>query len=267
MTHMICERCEAHDVIASECMNQRQTAVATYYGDLRCLVRDGRIDDALKRLEEAPNLGILPADLIVGLLQPFVAWIASFCVTAKLNSDYERRIVQPLSLLLNRLAEHYPELERFRNVDYPMVLFLSSQEFRAEIGLQIVELGLAARAVSSKIVIEAAVPEELCLQLLRYQPRVIGFTAMTEEQIKRVEGRVRSLRKMPEFANLTILLGGIAARYGLETDPELKIVQCRSVMDILRHIGCERDGCVSYSGVFVPKDPNSQRAHAKSTVS
>jgi hypothetical protein len=267
MTHMICELCEARDVIASECMSQRQTAVANYYGDLRCLVRDGRIDDALKRLEEAPNLGILPADLIVGLLQPFVAWIASFWVTAKLNSDYERRIVQPLSLLLNRLAEHYPELERFRNVEYPMVLFLSSQEFSAEIGLQIVELGLAARAVSSKIIVEAAVPEELCLQLLKYQPRVIGFTAMTEEQIKRVEGRVKSLRKMPEFANLTILLGGIATRYGFETDPELRIVQCRSIMDILRHIGSEHDGHVSFSGVFVQKEPNSQRAHLKSTVS
>jgi hypothetical protein len=266
MTHMICECCEAHDVIANESANERHSLIATYYGELRALVREGRIGDAIEKLDFAPSLGIHPADLMVGLLQPFIAWLAGFWVTAKFHPDYEHQVVEPLTLLLDRLASQYPELARYRGVERPTVLILSKTDVSELIGLKIIELGLAARAVSSKVVVEECDFETLRQQLLRYRPLVLGFTATTEEQLLHIEARVAELRRCSELSNLTILVGGLAVRLGVVSDPKLGMIHCRSVMDILRHVGSERDGRVAYSGVFLPVEPPSQRARAKSSA-
>jgi hypothetical protein len=243
-----------------------QTRVASYYGELRALVRDGRIGEAIEQLDQAPSLGIRPSDLMVGLVQPFIAWLAGFWASAQFHPEYERQVVDPLTLLLERLATRYPELGRYRNVEKPAVLFLSTGGSTPAIGLQIVEFGLATRAVSSKVIVQGMGLEAVRQQLLQHQPLTVAFTVSTDEQLMQTEELVVGLRVTPALAKLKFLVGGLVVRQGRVIESKVGLVHCRSALDILRHIDLNEDARLGYPGVFMSTEPTRRRPQVKSTV-
>ncbi|MGC4069581.1 MAG: hypothetical protein QM784_33980 [Polyangiaceae bacterium] len=265
MTHMICERCDSHALAANEPDLAPQREVAAYYGELRTLVREGRIDDATLLLDQAPGLGIVPSDLVAGLVQPLVHWLSGFLSETSLPAilrDYTGK----MAVFLEQLALRYPELERFRNVDSPRVLLVAAAGEFGWVGDLMAELTLAAHAVSSRVVSFDGDVWAILTQIRQCQPQCLGFGVSSEDQLLAIEGLVERLREEPSLLPMMMLVGGLPIRMGLTLDSKLGVHHCRSAMDIVRHLS-QPVSAGKGRGLYLNVDSQRGRANSKPAVS
>jgi hypothetical protein len=265
MTHMICEHCDSHALAANEPDLAPQRVVAAYYGELRTLVRDGRIADATRLLDQAPGLGIVPSDLVAGLVQPLVHWLSGFLSEAS-SPGMLREYTGKIAVFLEQLALRYPDLARFRNVEGPRVLLVAASGEFGWVGDLMVELTLAAHAISSKVIPFDVDAWAILTQIRQYQPQCLGFGVSSEGQLLALEGLVERLREEPSLSPMMMLVGGLPIRMGLTLDARLGVHHCRSAMDIVRHLSPAsgaRTGCGLYRSV----DAQRGRTNSKPAVS
>jgi hypothetical protein len=265
MTHMICERCDSHVLAANEPDLAPQRVVAAYYGELRTLVRDGRIGDATRLLDQAPALGILPSDLVAGLIQPLIHWLSGFLSEAT-SPSMVRDYSQKIAVFLEQLALRYPELDRFRNVDCPRVLLVAAPGDLGWVGDLMAELTLAAYAVSSRVVPFDGDVWAILSQIRQHQPQCLGFGISSEHQVLALESVVERLREEPSLSPIMMLVGGLPIRMGFTIDPKLGVYHCRSAMDIVRHLAQLPGSGTGYQ-VFLGIDALCARADSKPAVS
>ena len=236
MTHMICEHCEAEDVILDECTLCQQRLIAGFYSDLRSLVRERRTSEAIELLGQAPRLKIRCSDLVAGLIQPLLHWLGDLLVCSQVRPEQAEQYIAPISLLLDQLDSRYPDLRHFCGVTNPVVLLHCEPGPIHRVGLRVVELGLAARGVSNTVVTPGFGYRETVELLLRYEPLAVGFTVHSDEQLVQLEQLVADLRDKPVFSKTKFLVGGTTIRLGRTLDAKFGLIHCREAMDILRHL-------------------------------
>jgi hypothetical protein len=223
-------------VIATEGVQVHQAAIAGYYGDLRAMLRERRLDEAMAQLEQAPKLGIRPVDLIEGLVQPLIYRLLGLSPSMPTNFEYERRFVVQVTTLLERLAMTYPELHRYRNIDKPVVLLLSVPSDVSMLGVRVIELGLASRLVTSKVVVQGHGLAEVMEQLQRHAPAIAGFFALSEGQLDQIERLAAGLRANAVLPKFAFLVYEVVTRERCVDDRQCGLIRCRNAMDIVRLI-------------------------------
>lgn len=179
-------------------------------------------------LAESRQLGIMPLDLMVGMLHPLLAKVGDMWSAGRLDVATEHRITSMVQDLVMGLRG--PRGGRGRD-ESPRVFLVNAEGNHHTLGLTMAEIYFAGRGISALTIAPGLPNEEILALVAQHKPEVFGFSiALSSQmaQVREVAGLLRRMRESPKH----LIVGGPAVRLGLSPDPAFGIRVCKNLAEV-----------------------------------
>ena len=236
-----CANCTAAGRTENEEKSVRSEMLRNFYQRLRKSAKDGLLGEASGLLYEGKRLGLVPQDLMMGLLQPMLHEVGELWAHGELHVRQEHRISFAVSALFELFYAEFPEHSARRFAQHPDVLLMVSPSNRHFIGAQLVEYFLVAHDVTTHLVLPGLPPEEIVELACELQPRMIGISISLVSQLT----EIRKVTELLAFAGLHetphICVGGspILAGNKLDSTGRMNVSELRApdqLLQMLKHL-------------------------------
>lgn len=231
ISHGVCPACAPKALTFTRADKHAIQGIRTFFMALQKASRSGAVQDWTPVLAESRRLGIPPLDLMMGMLQPLLVEIGGLWAEGKVTVLAEHRF----SAMVDALASHLRPEAGARDEVPPRLILVSADGNFHTLGVQMAALYFASLGLPHLTTASGLPTEELLGLVRRYQPEVLGFSVALPQQMAQVEEVAARLADLP-FPPPALLVGGPAARQGLDPHPALGIHVCRDLKAMLPYL-------------------------------
>jgi methanogenic corrinoid protein MtbC1 len=231
VTHTICEDCEG-----------REAYLRREPGSLESIRRFlGRLD--LTGTDPAPTpdelvaqgaaLGLAPADLLLGVVQPVLRRIGDRWARAEATVAEEHRVTALCSALIERIASLSPSTAALRQSQQPDLLLVVAEENYHTLGIQILEVLSLLRGIATFTVYPGLPADEIVGLARSLAPRVVAISAALPEHLQPALKVADRLAASPAGMHPLVVIGGLAVRGEGSLPAGAPAVRCRDPRALL----------------------------------
>lgn len=231
VTHTICEACEAREAYLSKEPPSLES-IRRFLGRLG-RVGTGPDPTAAELVAQGAALGLDPADLLLGIVQPVLYQIGDRWARSEATIAEEHRVTALCSALIQLIADADPNVAALRQAQQPEVLLVVAEDNHHTLGIQILEVLLIRNRIST-LTIHPGLPAEETVRLARsFSPRVVAISAALPEQLQPALRVANRLAESTPGKRPLVVVGGLALR-GESSLPEgAPLVRCRDPRALL----------------------------------
>ena len=231
VTHTICEACEAREAYLSKEPASLES-IRRFLGRL-VRVGTGPGPTAAELVAQGVGLGLDPADLLLGIVQPVLHQIGDRWARSEATIAEEHRVTALCSALIQLIADADPSVAALRQARQPEVLLVVAEDNHHTLGIQILEVLLIRNRIST-FTVYPGLPAEETVRLARsLSPRVVAISAALPEQLQPALRVANRLAESPPGKRPLVVVGGLALR-GESSLPEGgPLVRCRDPRALL----------------------------------
>ena len=231
VTHTLCEACEAREAYLSKEPRSLE-AIRRFLGRL-VHVRTGPDPTAAELVAQGAALGLDPADLLLGIVQPVLHQIGDRWARAEATIAEEHQVTALCSALIQLIAEADPNVAALRQAQQPEVLLVVAEDNHHTLGIQILEVLLIRNRIST-FTIYPGLPAEETVRLARsLSPRVVAISAALPEQLQPALRVANRLAESPPGKRPLVVVGGLALRGENSLPAGAPLVPCRDPRTLL----------------------------------
>ncbi|MCK6547741.1 B12-binding domain-containing protein [Myxococcota bacterium] len=229
MTHGMCERCEAADMFDDPRAIDRLAPLRTYYHELRALAGSGRSVSPHALLRRGLALGVEPADLAVGMLQPLLHEVGDRWYRGELTVAQEHHVTAMVAAMFELFYVERPELGRLRQVLSPHVLLLAADGNSHELGLKLIQLLLVSRGFGTYLVSPGLPVRESVALTRAIGPKILGISVSLERQLPAAYAIARELARFASDERPVVCVGGGPILRGVDVDRSTGLIPIANV--------------------------------------
>lgn len=215
VTHSICAPCDARGGMTDREAIRRVRPIAEFFVDLARAAASGSPLPSSELLNRADELGISPADLLVGLIGPALYEIGQEWAAARVTVAAEHRfsatVEEVVAVLRSRAAAPEP-----RCCD---VLLVNAPGNVHTLGVRIGELYAQTHGIDVVAVTPGIPVAEIAALAARLQPRVIGISASMVDHLPALNELAEVLEADRSGEGPRLVLGGRVVKERLIRKP------------------------------------------------
>lgn len=231
VTHTICEPCEAREAYLSSEPTSLE-AIRRFLGRLS-RVGTGPGPTAAELVAQGAALGLDPADLLLGVVQPVLHQIGDRWARSEATIAEEHRVTALCSALIQLIAEADPSIAALRQARQPEVLLVAAEDNHHTLGIQILEVLLIRNRISTFTIYPGLPPEETVRLARSLSPPVVAISAALPEQLKPALQVADHLAESPPGRRPLVVVGGLALRGENRPPAGGPLVPCRDPRALL----------------------------------
>ena len=231
ISHGVCEACAPKVLTFSRADKEALQGLRQFFIALQRAVRDPAPLPFGAILAESRRLAVPPLDLMMGVFQPLLEEVGALWASGQLTVAMEHRFTAMVSDWVTSHRAASAEGSWVQPGQPRLILMNAEGNFHV-LGLQMAQCYFTALGIPAMTIVPGLPLPEILALLDQHRPQVLGFSVALPHQVKQVlevADRVQALAVPPAH----ILVGGPAARQGLEVAPGLGIQVCRELADIL----------------------------------
>lgn len=236
MTHLICEPCEAREAIADDSVLSEQHLVASYYTELRALVRHRLFVEASVLVARAPSLKIRASDLVVGLLQPLVQVLSSSDLRGLAGSGRLSFGPSPIERLIEQVLRSYPELQERQTRMQPDAWLVCFPGETVQLASRLLSLGLSSRQVATHVCQVTRDARGLPEGMAGRAAPVWVFALTSVDALERLASFGFEIKPREVYPGEVLFAIGKTAEPCTMAGEKLTLTLCRDAMEALRCI-------------------------------
>ncbi len=222
LTHGICTSCRASLQTSAPPSPKSIQPIQAFYNDLWTRAHKGETLNASSIHARATALGIAPADLLIGAIQPLLYRIGQAWQDQELTEREEKKFSLMVSDLLDILTKE--ELDRSSSgarTSPPDILLGGTSGNHHLFGPQFMLLALSKRGVSCSLVAAHGSGDSAWTEAIaKDKPRLLGISVSMHDQLFDVTSLIRTLLAAHPLYTGRIVLGGLGSQ-GVSLPPEL----------------------------------------------
>ena len=231
ISHGLCQACAPKFLTFSLADKQGLQGLSQFFVSLQKAARDPAPLPFGAILAESRRLAVPPLDLMMGVFQPLLDEVGALWAAGQLTVAMEHRFT---ALVNDWVATHRADTAEGPRVQpgRPRLILLNAEGNFHVLGLQMAECYCASVGIPALTIMPGLPLSEILDLVDQHRPQVLGFSVALADQMTQVlevADRVKALAVPPQH----ILVGGAAARQGLEVAPGLGIQVCRALTDML----------------------------------
>jgi methanogenic corrinoid protein MtbC1 len=231
VTHTLCEACEARDAYLSEEPASLES-IRHFLGRLSH-IGTGPGPSAAELVAQGAALGLDPADLLLGIVQPVLHRIGDRWARSEATISEEHRVTALCSALIQLIADADPNVAALRQAQRPEVLLVVAEDNHHTLGIQILEVLLIRNRIST-FTIYPGLPTDETVRLARsLSPRVVAISAALPEQLQPALRVANRLAESPPDKRPLVVVGGLALRGESSLPAGAPMVPCRDPRTLL----------------------------------
>jgi len=231
VTHTLCEDCEARDAYLSE-EPAALESIRHFLGRLSH-IGTGPGPSAAELVAQGAALGLDPADLLLGIVQPVLHRIGDRWARSEATVAEEHRVTALCSALIQLIADVDPNVAALRQAQRPEVLLVVAEDNHHTLGIQILEVLLIRNRIST-FTIYPGLPTDETVRLARsLSPRVVAISAALPEQLQPALRVANRLAESPPGERPLVVVGGLALRGESSLPAGAPMVSCRDPRALL----------------------------------
>jgi len=231
VTHTICEPCEAREAYLSSEPTSLE-AIRRFLGRLS-RVGTGPGPTAAELVAQGAALGLDPADLLLGVVQPVLHQIGDRWARSEATIAEEHRVTALCSALIQLISEADPGVAALRQAQQPEVLLVAAEDNHHTLGIQILEVLLIRNRISTFTIYPGLPPEETVRLARSLSPPVVAISAALPEQLKPAMQVADHLAESPPGRRPLVVVGGLALRGENRPPAGGPLVPCRDPRALL----------------------------------
>jgi methanogenic corrinoid protein MtbC1 len=231
VTHTLCEDCEARDAYLREEPASLES-IRHFLGRLSH-TGTGPGPSAAELVAQGAALGLDPADLLLGIVQPVLHRIGDRWARSEATVAEEHRVTALCSALIQLIADADPNVAALRQAQRPEVLLVVAEDNHHTLGIQILEVLLIRNRIST-FTIYPGLPTDETVRLARsLSPRVVAISAALPEQLQPALRVANRLAESPPDERPLVVVGGLALRGESSLPAGAPMVPCRDPRALL----------------------------------
>jgi methanogenic corrinoid protein MtbC1 len=232
LTHGLCESCTVKGVHKDASEVARLRPLAVFFSQLRAEVRAGITSDPADWVRKALALGIKPADLLLGMLQPALYEIGDQWAKGEATVATEHAFSAFAEKAYAAVFAQYPELAGNSQAKAPDILLANVDGNYHTLGIKFLEIALLAEGLKTFTVLPGLPGPEVLALVKTLAPGALGLSVSMPEHLKAAEGIAAELLKLPEGDRPLLLLGGGIVKKARVLPKALEAHVCGSILDI-----------------------------------
>lgn len=225
VTHTICEACVAREAYLSKEPASLES-IRRFFGRL-VRVGSGPVPTAAELVAQGAALGLDPADLLLGIVQPVLYQIGDRWARAEATIAEEHRVTALCSALIQLIADADPNVAALRQAQQPEVLLVVAEDNHHTVGIQILEVLLIRHRISTFTIYPGLPAEETVRLAHSLSPRVVAISAALPEQLQPALLVANRLAESPPNKRPLVVVGGLALRGENSLPADAPLVACR----------------------------------------
>lgn len=210
LTHTLCDACREADAALNDGLVERVKPIQRYFAKVARAGAEGASATAL--LDEGLSLGLPPADLLMGVLQPVLYQMGARWSDADACVHEEHRLTGVCATMLQLLTERQPGWAGLRQAHAPQVLLVNAEDNFHTLGVQIVEFFLLAHGVPVFTVHPGLPARETAALAESLRPKVVGVSVALPTQLASVRELTATLTGLPAERRPPVVAGGYGVR-------------------------------------------------------
>ena len=225
VTHTICEACVAREAYLSKEPASLES-IRRFFGRL-VRVETGPVPTAPELVAQGAALGLDPADLLLGIVQPVLYQIGDRWARSEATIAEEHRVTALCSALIQLIADADPNVAALRQAQQPEVLLVAAEDNHHTVGIQILEVLLIRNRISTFTIYPGLPAEETVRLAHSLSPRVVAISAALPEQLQPALLVANRLAESPPGKRPLVVVGGLALRGENSLSADAPLVPCR----------------------------------------
>jgi methanogenic corrinoid protein MtbC1 len=240
VTHTICERCEGNEAFLTPEPDWLES-IRRFLGRLDLAATDPA-PTAEQLVAQGAALGLEPADLLLGIVQPVLRRIGDRWARAEATVAEEHRVTALCSALIERIAGASPGTAALRQSKEPEILLVIAEDNQHTLGIQILEVLSILRGIATFTVYPGLPAEEIVGLARALSPRVVAISAALPEHVERASNVSDRLGASPPGERPLVVVGGLAVRGGRTLPAGAPLVTCRDPRVLLDYVARPSEG-------------------------
>jgi hypothetical protein len=229
ISHGLCRACAPNAATFSPEDKYSLKGITGFFDALRVVAVSGSTGNVAGILTESRQLGIRPLDLMMGILQPLLAEIGTLWAANRVTVAVEHRFSALAGALL---ADVRKECLEDAGPQPPELILINARDNTHTLGLQMAEVYFSTKGIPTRTFLPGLPTTDILDLLYLQRPRAVGFSLALPGQLEQVLEVAEGIKALP-FVPPRILVGGSAARVGLDLDPAHGVTVCRQLDDAL----------------------------------
>jgi methanogenic corrinoid protein MtbC1 len=229
LTHGLCPECAAKNRMLDPDDTGVIEPVVEFFRDLRKAGKDGIIPGPAEWINKGAAMGIRPADMLIGMLQPALYEIGELWSRGEVTVEKEHRFSAFADAVTGLIYAHYPELGRKRQHANPDILLTNADGNYHTLGIKFLEVLMLSRGYSTFTVLPGLPAREVIALAAGLKCRVIGVSVALVTQLRPVMELALDLKELPGPRRPRLVVGGLPIKEGVKIPPELGIETCADI--------------------------------------
>jgi len=235
LTHTVCEACLASDAVLDDGLPERVEPIRQFF---RQVAEAGADPSAAPKLfADGLNLGLPPADLLMGILQPALYLMGERWAESTASVYEEHRLTGICATMIQLACQRQPDFAALRQSASPRVLLVNADGNYHTLGVQVVEFFLLSHGVPVFTVFPGLPAREVQALAESLRPKVIGMSVALPTQLGSVREIGEKLGALPAGVRPKLVAGGFGVRRLEDPGGEYGFSLCKTPGEMLRLVG------------------------------